>query len=757
MKNFTKKVLAMLTALLPISVFAADPVTFTQGEISYTATSDKTCTLTSVTTECPVDLVIPATVTNNNVTYTVNVIGPNALDNCPSMNSIVIPGSIIYIANGAFFKPTKIKTITCLGTTPPDVTSSPFATLIYSGATLICPPGTYLAYTLAIPRMYNVVEEGYKTCTVKEGDVTITYVTVSEKDKLARFNSISPKPTGEYTMPDEVELEGVKYKVAAVKNSAFGADVNLTGIKLSKNILTIGASAFSGCTKLESIEIPEGCVHMNTSVFQNCSSMVSCKVPSTMRRFESNIFSNCVALKSINLPECMEYMGQSCFPHCESLETVTGFEYVDSIAGMMFGYCYSLKNVKFPTSKKITLVPSGTFQECRSLESIEIPENVKELGMNAFVTCPKLKSVKLHDGITVFGASAFAKDSALAELKMPAALTTINASCFQGCISFTSLEFPVGVTKLPSSVFSGCRNLKTVTFKGDLTEIGMSAFSSCQKLEFTIPETVTKILGTAFSNNLSLTSVKVPESVTSIGSGAFQYCTNLVSAEIPKSIKILPSSLFYACKSLKEVKMADDITTIGVSTFRLTGLDKFVIPSTVTTIGNYAFMGDSLLTSITIPESVISLGISSFRDCAVLPEVTLPAKLESIGATSFAGCKKLMTVTSLNPEPPYMANSNAFDEDTYKNAKLLVPAGAEKAYKEDDNWKLFTNFGTSNFEDLETSEWIVTGNGYIESTIPVTVYTVTGRVVDSFTGYKAVAPGLYIVKGFNKVAKVIVK
>lgn len=730
MRKFTFRFLAALMALVSINANAAD---FTVGEVNYSTTSDNTCCLVSVTTACPLDLVIPATVSYNGKDYSVTKIGENAFTNCAGMTTCVVPATVNYICYGAFFKPTKIKTLTFLGTTPPDCTASPFATAGYSAYTVVVPAGTWAAYTMAIPRMYNIIEEGYKSVSLTVDGATVKYGIISEKDKLARFESISPKPEGDYTMPDEVELEGATYKVYAIKNSALASSTNLKNIKLSKNLFSINAYGFNKCTNLQSIELPEGLVHMNTSVFNYCESMVSCKMPSTLKRMESNIYAYCYKLKSMDLPKGLEFMGQSQFAHCEALESCTGFENVDSIAGMMFGYCSSLKEIKFPTSPKITSVPSGTFQGCTSLVKVELGNNIKNLEMSAFCMCDSLRSLKIPETVTEIGGSCFMKDSLLVDIKLPAGLTSLGATVFSGCVSLKSMELPVGITRIQTNTFNGCQGLTNVTLKGEVTEIGTTAFSACYNLQFSIPETV-KTLGT----------------------GAFQNCRSITSAVIPEGVTALPNSVFNGCKKLKDVKIGSKVASIGAYTFKWTAIESVNIPEAVTSIGTQAFMGDSLLKTVTLPAALTSLGTSAFKDCPELPAITLPANLATIGATAFAGCSKLMTVTSLNPVPPTMAASTAFDTDTYAKADLVVPAGAEQAYKDDQYWKLFTKL-TSGVEEIAASAWITAGNGYIESSVPVTVYTVSGRQIGTFSGYKSVDPGIYVVRGNNKVTKLFVK
>ncbi|GAB6391976.1 MAG: hypothetical protein MdMp014T_1349 [Treponematales bacterium] len=70
-----------------------------------------------------------------------------------------------------------------------------------------------------------------------------------------------------------------------------------------------------------------------------------------------------------------------------------------------------------------------------------------------------------------------------------------------------------------------------------------------------------------------------------------------------------------------------------------------VLPSTLTSVGNYAFYKCSSLTSVTIPAGVTSIGYSAFFDCSSLTSVTIPAGVTSIEAWAFYGCSSLTSVT----------------------------------------------------------------------------------------------------------------
>ena len=77
-------------------------------------------------------------------------------------------------------------------------------------------------------------------------------------------------------------------------------------------------------------------------------------------------------------------------------------------------------------------------------------------------------------------------------------------------------------------------------------------------------------------------------------------------------------------------------------------INKVVIESGVTNIGNYAFYNCSYLTSVTIPNSVLSIGSEAFNGCSSLTSITIPKSVTSIEDHAFNGCYGLTYVTIPN-------------------------------------------------------------------------------------------------------------
>jgi len=205
--------------------------------------------------------------------------------------------------------------------------------------------------------------------------------------------------------------------------------------------------------------------------------------------------------------------------------------------------------------------------------------------------------------------------------------------------------------------------------------------------DLVIPETieelpVTVIGDRAFSDCTRLTSITIPESVTSIGDGAFSGCSSLVSitvdednssftsldgvlftqdgktilaypagkAEteyiIPDSVTSIGNRAFYRCYSLESIIIPDGVTSIGDGAFSgCSSLVSINIPDSVTSIGDWAFSVCSSLTSITIPDGVTRIGNFAFQDCSSLTSITIPDGVTSIGDWAFSDCTSLTSIT----------------------------------------------------------------------------------------------------------------
>ena len=174
------------------------------------------------------------------------------------------------------------------------------------------------------------------------------------------------------------------------------------------------------------------------------------------------------------------------------------------------------------------------------------------------------------------------------------------------------------------------------------------AFWWCESLpDIVIPTSVTSIGDRAFWGCRSLSDIVIPSSVTSIGDCAFGYCSSLKYISIPKSVICLNANPFadwdgkLKCLSPNFIYEDDVLFNKDKSkiiSFRNQNIESYVIPNSVTSIGDGAFSYCSSLHSVFIPDSVTSIGDCAFWDCSSLSKIVIPSSVTSIGDSAFSGC-----------------------------------------------------------------------------------------------------------------------
>ena len=317
-----------------------------------------------------------------------------------------------------------------------------------------------------------------------------------------------------------------------------------------------------------------------------------------------------------------------------------------------FSECNSLKSVIIPNS--VTIIEDWAFLGCCSLRSIDIPDSVTKIGVSAFSGCSSLMSIHMPDSVTSIGYNAFEGCISLKNIHIPDSVTSIGSNAFEECVSLKSIIIPDSVTRIEGWTFYYCKSLKSIIIPDSVTSIGDSAFAQCNSLtSINIPNGVTSIGDSAFSNCHSLTSVTIPSSVIAIGTNPFCGCpadlkneskafiyehnvlfnkdkTTLISYRAKEANYVIPDSVtsigecaFLECNSLTSIIIPDSVTSIGVCAFaQCNSLTSINIPDSVTTIANHAFYNCKSLKSIKIPDSVTSIGDCAFEECDSLsPQV----------------------------------------------------------------------------------------------------------------------------------------
>ena len=337
-------------------------------------------------------------------------------------------------------------------------------------------------------------------------------------------------------------------------------------------------------------------------------------------------------------------IGYASFNNCKNLTSVVIPDGVKTIGYSAFGSCDNLKSVTIPDS--VTCICSSAFTNCLSLSSVIIPNSVTSIGYDVFFYCPSLTSVTLSDNVTTI-------------------------ACFGSCSSLTSIDIPYGVTVIDTGAFKDCSNLRSVTIPDTVTWIGFQAFENCTSLtSVTIPESVNSIAPNAFHGCSSLKSINVddnnpifcsidgiifdkekttlfkypansastytvPNGVTGIYDEAFEDCTKITSIILPKSVTRIGMLPFSNCTGLTDI-------TVDKNNTCYSSVDGVLFDKEITKLISYP--SGSANTNYIIPEGVKSIELFAFSGCVNLEIVTLPKSMTTVDDQSFYDCKSLTSI-----------------------------------------------------------------------------------------------------------------
>lgn len=101
--------------------------------------------------------------------------------------------------------------------------------------------------------------------------------------------------------------------------------------------------------------------------------------------------------------------------------------------------------------------------------------------------------------------------------------------------------------------------------------------------------------------------------------------------------------MFYQCSKLTAVSFGAGLTNIGTYAFMESAVTKLSLPSSLKSIGDYAFYNCAKLDAVTFQEGLASVGKYSFQGTAVT-ELSLPASLTEYGEGAFFSCASLKSI-----------------------------------------------------------------------------------------------------------------
>lgn len=600
------------------------------------------------------DLIIPNSVTNigyatfqccsklTSITIpnSVTSIGEIAFSFCSGLNTLTLPNSVTSIGRQAFAGCSSLTTIVSEIANPFAIDDG-FDKDIYATATLYVPSGKKTAYqnTVGWNKFQNIVE------IVGLGDEFEHY---GIRYKIGENNTVSvvSKDTyysGDISIPTSVSYQKKSYKVTSIGNSAFEGCVDLTTIYLPNSLTRIGNGAFWQCSSLKLVVIPDGVTTIGEGAFHNCFNLVSVVIPNSVTSIGSSAFSNCSNLSQV--------ISRIQNPFAINSNVFTTYSTTTLFIPKGTKSAYSAKSgwkkftniddgtIADPTKRTIHVAAAGTL-------SYFIPDDekymVEELTLSGELNGTDIRYIRDLSGTNY--------------------IYYHENNCITFCDEYYDVSTSGKLTVLDitnTKIVSGgdIYYAHTISFDDEIHDfyftndnsITNHMFYGCKLEVIKLPDSVTSIEGGAFCYSLS--SVTIPNSVTSIGSGAFG-----------------------------NTKWYDNHSN------GLLYLDQWLI----------GYKGTAPAGELRIVDGTKGIADGALYWCSGLTSITIPSSVTSIGKYAFSGCSGLTSIISLNSTPPTcQQNSDGsfsqFDSVDKTNCIVWVPRESANAYKEANGWKDFQN------------------------------------------------------------------
>lgn len=230
--------------------------------------------------------------------------------------------------------------------------------------------------------------------------------------------------------------------------------------------------------------------------------------------------------------------------------------------------------------------------------------------------------------------------------------------------------------------------------------VGKAMLASCEKLKrIVLPLQTTKIEADAFRNCSSLHTIEVPTLVESIETSAG--CTALAEINVQAGNSHYSSKdgvllsgdgksiLWFPMGKGGEYTLPSTVTTVGDYAFRNCRIETFHFADGLTSIGKYAFYNSSVK-EVSLPSTVKQIPTGLFQKCADLTTVHLGKNTELLGDYVFDGCPITNLYISA-PTPPYCSNSTfaSSGHNIFSTCRVHVPKNRRIYYRGDMIWAQF--------------------------------------------------------------------
>ena len=235
-----------------------------------------------------------------------------------------------------------------------------------------------------------------------------------------------------------------------------------------------------------------------------------------------------------------------------------------------------------------------------------------------------------------------------------------------------------GFVDRDKSRFGNHLDIRRIILPDNITEFGEYAFYGLTLETINIPSSLRKLGNNCFDENrwLSVNPLIIPEGVTEIPTQCFQFCYKLKKVVLPSTIKTIGIFAFFD-SSVDDMNFPEGLDSIGYLSMHGTRLTEVVLPKTIRTIGYKTFASNFKLKKVVLPEGLTEIPDNLCSSCIELEKIVIPESVIKINTEAFSACLKLKT--NLPPKLKWIG-SDAFSSSGLDS--IVFPATMEYIGKE---------------------------------------------------------------------------
>ncbi|MCL2861736.1 MAG: leucine-rich repeat protein [Firmicutes bacterium] len=426
---------------------------------------------------------------------------------------------------------------------------------------------------------------------------------------------------------------------------------------------------------------PQGMIIVPTDTFRNVTAPSVILSPNTTH-LGSNSFNN-ATLVGLTLPNTLTNIGGNAFQDSNIYNVLNipaslgspGAATVDIGTSAFVRSIFTDINIDPSGANNIT-IGNTAFQHMPNITHMDLPARVNRIGTGVFRDMPNLESVVIrnlqgtagdgaaHDG--VLGGNMFQDSASLYEVAIVGNVRGINTSAFQGTTALRNLDIPVTVEQIAANAFRGT-GLESFIVGPNVRLMG-HAWAATP----TVANLLNPISPFAFALNLeeiivdqdntyfvSVDGVLYNHDMTRLIAFPAAKIPNHDGVEgrfvVPDTVTWIGNYAFAGAGGVTELVLPErtvdqydvvvvpGITHIGVNAFNGSGLVDFILPRGATTIPVDAFNG-SRITRLEVPYGVTTIAANAFRNSRIV-DLVLPSTVTSMPNNALAGMAYLETIT----------------------------------------------------------------------------------------------------------------